>query len=52
MVDTVRMDQRPKAIDIALGEDLLKGSPCDGLEIFGHDRLPPRRVRITALLLC
>jgi hypothetical protein len=48
MVDTVRMDHGPEAVDVAIGEDLLQGPPGDRFEIFGHDWLLPRRLRVTA----
>jgi hypothetical protein len=48
MVDDLGVHHRPPAGHVAVGEDLLYGPPCDGLEVLGYDRLLPRRVQATA----
>src|SRR5215211_920333 len=48
MVDHLGVHHRPQTGGVAVGDDLLQGPPCDGLQVLGHDRLLPRRVRVTA----
>src|SRR5215212_8985883 len=48
MVDHLGVQHRPQAGGVAVGDDLLQGPPCNGPQVLGHDRLLPRRVRVTA----